>query len=89
MTQQEYEEAITHPKTYNSKQECIDGIFPIIEYYLKHTNVIFNNGRIVINSSQIILNKPDIKDERNTFALFMAYNKLIGEPITQTLIRKK
>lgn len=78
MTKQEFEKAISNPKTYNSKQETIDGIFPIVEYWLKNNNLTLSNGRQVINTSQIILNKPDVKDDKNFFWLAYAYNKIIG-----------
>ena len=88
MTQQEYEEAIKNPKQYSSKQDTIDGIFTIVEYAIKHLNMIVNINGQTFDLSQIIPNKPDINDEKNVFALFMLYNKIIGEPISQTLIRK-
>lgn len=78
MTKQEYAEAISHPKTYNSKQECIDGIFPIVEYYLKNSNITVVSGNRKIHSSQIVLNKPDINDDNNFWLLTYAYNKIIG-----------
>ncbi|MCK9429309.1 MAG: hypothetical protein M0R17_04845 [Candidatus Omnitrophica bacterium] len=88
MTEQEFEDAIKHPKTYSSKQETIDGIYPIVEYAIKHLNMVVNiNGRH-FDLSKIITNKPDINDEKNVFAMFMLYNKLIGEPVIQTIINK-
>lgn len=88
MTKQEFEDAIKHPETYSSKQETIDGIYPIIEYAIKNTNVTVHLRNISLNVSQIIANKPDINDEKNVFAMFMLYNKLIGEPVSQMIINK-
>jgi hypothetical protein len=88
MTKEQYEEAVKNPKLYPSKQECIDATFSIVEYYIKHTNInLVINGQ-QFNLANIIPNKPDINDEKNVFALFMLYNKIIGEPINQTLIRR-
>jgi len=78
MTKQEYEEAIKNPKEYTSKQETIDGIFPIVEYYLKHSGLTLSNGKMVINTEQIILKKPEVNDNNNFVLLAYAYNKIIG-----------
>lgn len=87
MTKQEYAEAISHPKTYNSKQECIDGIFPIVEYAIKHLNMVINLNGQAFDLSKLMPNKPDVNDEKNVFALFCMYNKIIGEPVTQMIIK--
>jgi hypothetical protein len=88
ISKEEFQQTINNPKTYKTKQECIDGIFPIVEFALKHYNISIGFNNQFINSSQIIPIKPDINDEGNIFALFCLYSKIIGEPVTKTLIKK-
>lgn len=87
MTKEEFEKSINHPKTYSSKQETIDGIFPIVEYAIKHLNMVIHMNGQAFDLSKLIPNKPDINDEKNVFALFCMYNKIIGEPVTQMIIK--
>jgi len=86
MTRQEYDDAINHPKTYLSKQDTIDDLYEIVKAHMKYSNVNFVINGQQFNISKIIPNKPDINDEKNVFALFLLYNKIIGEAISQNII---
>lgn len=78
MTKELYYKTIEKPPEFDNKQATIDFMYEFVKFWLKNSNVTISNGHMAINSSQIILKKPDISDDNNFFLLSYAYNKIIG-----------